>query len=168
MNIKKRFLIICGCLLFTAMDCTKDGPNAHHRIKFYNDADYAIYHGEDFNYPDTSLLHVQDVTIPGWNLKVEPHHRSHNDALMQWDPYEILFGNDFDTLMVFVFNADSLTFYGWDYAKNNNLVLQRYDLSLSNLQQLNWSLHFPPTEEMRDIKMWPPYGTYDSTGHRIN
>lgn len=28
-------------------------------------------------------------------------------------------------------------------------------------------LFFPPTEQMKDYKMWPPYGTYDENGHRV-
>ncbi len=69
--------------------------------------------------------------------------------------------------MVFVFNADTLETHGWDYAKEHNMVMQRYDLSLTDLQNLNWTLTFPPTEEMRNIKMWPPYGTYDEHGNRL-
>lgn len=83
------------------------------------------------------------------------------------DDYEQMFICEFDTLIVFVFTADSLDLYGLDYVKRNYLVSQRYDISLSDLQQLNWQLRFPPTEEMRNIKMWPPYGTYDSLGHLV-
>ena len=72
-----------------------------------------------------------------------------------------------DTLIVFVFNSDTLSSRGWDYVKDHNNVTQRYDLSLSNLRNLNWRIAFPPTEEMRNIKMWPPYGTYDSMGFPI-
>ncbi len=28
-------------------------------------------------------------------------------------------------------------------------------------------IFFPPNKLMRDFKMWPPYGTYDANGHRI-
>ena len=32
-----------------------------------------------------------------------------------------------------------------------------------------WKLPcFPPSSEMRNIKMWPPYGTYDANGNRVN
>ena len=72
-----------------------------------------------------------------------------------------------DTLIVFVFNSDTLSSRGWDYVKDHNNVTQRYDLSLSNLRNLNWRIAFPPTEEMRNIKMWPPYGTYDSMGFPV-
>ncbi len=70
--------------------------------------------------------------------------------------------NTHDTLIVFVFNADTLALYGWEYVKEHYLIAQRYDLSLIDLQLLSWRLQFPPSSEMQNIKMWPPYGTYDS------
>ena len=71
-----------------------------------------------------------------------------------------------DTLIIFVFNSDTLATYGWENVKDDYLISQRYDLSLNDLKRMNWHLSFPPTEEMRNIKMWPPYGTYDPLGHR--
>jgi len=37
------------------------------------------------------------------------------------------------------------------------LVLQRYYLSLQDLQKLNWRVSYPPTPEMKDMKMYPAY-----------
>ena len=122
-----------------------------------------LYH-QSYDYPDTSS-YGGDVTTPGWNLKVESHH-SNNDAIWCRRTYESQLRED--TLIIFVFNADTLSTYGWNYVKNHNIVTQRYYLSLSDLYNLKWCLSFPPTEEMRDIKMWPPYGTYGHNGYRIN
>jgi len=36
-------------------------------------------------------------------------------------------------------------------------ILQRYQLTLTELQQLNWTITYPPTEAMKNIKMYPPY-----------
>ena len=82
-------------------------------------------------------------------------------------PYEHSLGHKI--LMVFVFDADTIDYYGWSYIRDNhiNITKQRYDLSLDDLIKLDFILQFPPTEEMRNIKMWPPYGTYDSIGHII-
>ena len=38
-------------------------------------------------------------------------------------------------------------------------VLQLYQLKLEDLQRLNWTITYPPTAAMRDVKMFPPYGT---------
>lgn len=71
-----------------------------------------------------------------------------------------------DTLSLFVFSADTLKTYSWDSVCTAYKVLQRYDVTLSDLYAIDYPT-FPPSEEMRNIKMWPPYGTYDENGHRV-
>ena len=36
-------------------------------------------------------------------------------------------------------------------------LLQEYEISFDDLEKLGWNLYYPPTPEMKDIKMWPPY-----------
>ena len=36
-------------------------------------------------------------------------------------------------------------------------LLQEYEISFDDLEKLGWHLYYPPTPEMKDIKMWPPY-----------
>ena len=167
--MKKIILICCGYLLFIATTCTKDSDTQHHHIKFYNASDSDIYIDaiKSLGYPDSTLSRVQNVVTPGWNLMVQAH-SANNDALVSRNSYEYYFNNTYDTLIVFVFNSDTLALYGWDYVKMHYMIAQRYDLSLGDLQKLNWELQFPPSYEMRDISMWPPYGTYDATGHRVD
>jgi hypothetical protein len=61
-----------------------------------------------------------------------------------------------DTLRVFIFEGDIVTNYSWEEIVDKHLVLQRYDLSLPDLQQLNWQISYPPSEAMKDMKMYPP------------
>ena len=77
-----------------------------------------------------------------------------------------------DTISFFVFSSDSLSLLGWDSVRSSYNVLQRYDIRVNEYvslyNNLKWDFPcFPPSQEMRDIKMWPPYGTYDSIGHII-
>lgn len=39
----------------------------------------------------------------------------------------------------------------------HDIIIQRYDLSLQDLQQINWTLTYPPNENMKNMKMYPPY-----------
>lgn len=168
--MKRIIVIISSCLLFTAITCVHDDTDDRHSyIFFYNGSDYDVYINLSYCYPDTSLLHEQNVMTPGWNYSVESHSYN-NEAFAQNTSYESMFISMIgkDTLIVFVYNADTLSVYGWDYVKDHIMVAQRYDLSLTDLQNLNWRLTFPPSEEMRNIKMWPPYGTYDEHGYRIS
>ena len=36
-------------------------------------------------------------------------------------------------------------------------LLVRYDLSLMDLKHLNWMLSYPPSPQMQEMKMFPPY-----------
>ena len=67
--------------------------------------------------------------------------------------------NTIDTLHIFVFEEDVLSIYTWEKVVNDYMVLQRYDLSLQDLQQLNWQVSYPPAEAMKDMEMYPPYGS---------
>ena len=57
--------------------------------------------------------------------------------------------------MIFIMDADIVELHT-DFKK---AIIQRYDISLQDLQCLNWMLTYPPSENMKDIKMWPPYGS---------
>ena len=59
---------------------------------------------------------------------------------------------------LYVFDAALIEKTSWDVVVRDNLVLKRYELSLEDLQRLNWRITYPPTELMKDIKQDPPYG----------
>ena len=48
-----------------------------------------------------------------------------------------------DTLFVYVFDAEIVETTPWDTVLANNLILKRYDLSLEDLQNMNWTIIYP-------------------------
>ncbi|MBQ7280192.1 MAG: hypothetical protein IJR13_05685 [Bacteroidales bacterium] len=82
-----------------------------------------------------------------------------------------------DTLSFFIIKATDIDEYSYYNVRQKYLILQRYDMGIQqaikyyNKEYFDNSqrrcLFFPPTEEMKDIKMWPPYGTYDEKGNKI-
>ena len=77
-----------------------------------------------------------------------------------------------DTISFFIIDADSISTYGWCLERIDEFILQRYDLSkedyLTLFREKKSSMSFPPNDAMKNIKMWPPYGYYDSTGHHAS
>ena len=78
-----------------------------------------------------------------------------------------------DTVSLYIIGADTVAYYSWDTVAKYNMYLQRYDLSFTDLVGLEIRscspiLFFPPTEDMKHIHMWPPYGTYDEHGQKKN
>ena len=62
-----------------------------------------------------------------------------------------------DTLSIFFLSNDTLRKYGYIDVRENNRYLVRYDLSSSEVKQLDYTFPYPPTPEMSDMKMWPCY-----------
>jgi hypothetical protein len=48
-----------------------------------------------------------------------------------------------DTLSIYVFDTDTLNTYDWVKVKVGYKVLKRYDLSLDDLKQMNWTITYP-------------------------
>lgn len=62
-----------------------------------------------------------------------------------------------DTLRLFLFHRDSVDYLGWDKIRDDYMVLVRYDLSQEDIYRLGFKIHYPPTEAMKGIHMYPPY-----------
>jgi hypothetical protein len=63
-----------------------------------------------------------------------------------------------DTMSIFFFDPDTLAKYEWETIREEYKILVRYDLSHNDLRKLNWRIYYPPTEAMKDMKMYPPFG----------
>ena len=62
-----------------------------------------------------------------------------------------------DTLRLFYFHSDSIAHLGWNKIRDDYMVLVRYDLSQEDIYNLDSEIHYPPTDAMKDIHMYPPY-----------
>lgn len=166
-------------LCFVYSGCDGFFADKRYDMTFKNDADYSISiysllippinSTDPIVYPDTSLPFQE----PSLNIKeIRPHDFIIYSSTAVDIPTRYGRRNT-DTISFYVFSTDSLDLLGWDSLRSSYNILQRYDISINEYislyNNLTWDFPcFPPCKEMRDIKMWPPYGTYDSTGHRIN
>ena len=104
-------------------------------------------------YPDTTICFKKPY---GYLAFIEPGEirTAHGQAryLEDWFYY---FPND--TISVFLFDGETVENVPWETVVKEYLVLQRYDLSIEDMKKLDRTIHYPPTPEMRDIHMWPPY-----------
>ena len=118
-----------------------------------------VYEESNVYYPDTSLPSLPPRLI--YSIPQETRTRIYGSMLR--DGYE-----NHDTVSIFVFSADTLYKYekNWSDIYTSYNILQRYDMSKEDFYNLSYYPTFPPTENMSNIKMWPPYGTYDSQGYK--
>jgi hypothetical protein len=145
-------LLFCTFFILLQPSC-KDSVSETHGIYFFNNSKKDIYYFigvADRNaggslYPDTLLTDGKEVSIP---LK------SNSYTILRFRRY---LSND--TSCLFIYSADTLDKYSWEEIKAGYNILQRYDLdvTLEGLKQLNFEVSYPPTEAMKDVKMYPPY-----------
>ncbi len=140
---------------------------------FRNNADYGITvysilippydYSHCILFPDTSLPSQKPLQM----VKIAPNDYVVTNEVSCLNVAELYGTFHTDTISFFVFSTDTLEKYGWDSVQKAYNILQRYDIGVDDYKLLEPNYPtFPPTEKMRNIKMWPPYGTYDALGHR--
>ena len=68
------------------------------------------------------------------------------------------FLKDYPPITSFFFiSADTLKKYGYDHVARHNMILARYDLTISDMKRLNLLIHFPPTEAMNGMNIRMPF-----------
>lgn len=122
--------------------------NANHSVKGYlNDDEYYMA-----LYPDTVISDFEERL--GMIESNEKARIAGGSAT--WESiYEVSVPND--TISIFIFHPDTLALYDWEIIRTGYKALRRYDLSLQDLNQLNFIVPYPPSPEMAGMKMWPPY-----------
>lgn len=103
-----------------------------------------------------STLHYPDTILPlSKPILIKINANAFFDILSkkEWD--EVLKELPADTLSIFIFDAMVYEGTEWEEIRNDYKILKRYDLSIEDLERLNYTVTYPPTEEMKGIKMYP-------------
>lgn len=144
-----KFMILTFIALPGCLDLTYLGER-HYQLENNSSSDIYIYEGTigrengGVLYPDTVLMNS--------NVTQGPY-------LKESTTYTFFNHNELDTISIFIFSADTLEKYSWEEVRSGYKVLQRYDLDASEegFMRLNNTISYPPTEVMKDVKMYPPY-----------
>ncbi|MCL2040056.1 MAG: hypothetical protein FWG85_06475 [Bacteroidetes bacterium] len=142
--------------------CYRCSCEDYNNIEICNNSNQTIYFTQGINYPDTTLENNPNYIDSKGNrtyIAGSSYNRifPFKTNFTTFHPYKSEFRYLYDTLMVFLFDGYIIDHTIPEIIEKNYLVLQRYDLSLSDLEKLNWKIYYPPTEAMKDMKMWPPY-----------
>jgi hypothetical protein len=134
--------------------CENNDKNCHDRIYFLNKTSRTLYVKKE----DSVILSRYNGYPYSDSYKVLPNENNYTAFFNVFSGRSDCYENTLkDTLYVFIFEEDVLANHSWADVVDKNLVLQRYDLSLKDLQQLNWQISYPPSELMKDMKMYPPF-----------
>jgi hypothetical protein len=135
-----------------ANKCLKN--EGHSYVGFINNSSNTIY----------VLPHVSDTLIPIWVASYKENKGNYVNPYASKQIYATSRHGLIETdgrinpyLYIFVLDMQVLENYPIDTIMNNYMILQRYDLTISDLQRLDWQIVYPPNEAMKDVKMYPPY-----------
>ncbi|TJY60071.1 hypothetical protein FAZ19_23285 [Sphingobacterium alkalisoli] len=147
----KSALVCLSCLLL-ASKCAMD---YYYPLSRQNNSDENIYFHMNRNtvhsYPD-SIIYFEEQN----KLIIYPDQKKEvAGGGLSWE--KIYKGIPKDTISFFIINADTLAKYPREVVNERYMILRRYDLSIFDLQKLDYTLRYPPTEAMRDMKMYPKY-----------
>ena len=138
------FILIALTPFLLSLTCSKNG-DCHKIISFVNNSTQSIYVGRSLSiWPDTNLYSYDyNPLYDSLSYKINANQRS-NGALQSSACYEgVMSSPKSDTIMVYVFDAQVLETTPWDTVTANNMYLKRYDLSLQDLQNSNWTITYP-------------------------
>lgn len=90
-------------------------------------------------YPDT-LLPIADIGF--YSIRIRPMEKHTYRTEFETKEIRPRFGEK-DSLMFFVFSVETLNKYSWEEIREGYMVLKRYDLSITDLDSLDWTITYP-------------------------
>ena len=74
-----------------------------------------------------------------------------------WASYLLEYG----TISFYIYEGSIDKKFIYDYDDNNDIaLLVQYEFALHDLEMLDWAFSYPPNDDMKDIKMEPPYSSF--------
>jgi hypothetical protein len=146
-NLIKIFLI---SQLLISGTCRKESDSCHQKINFKNNSNESIFIHESYTYPRKSLsgtyaLFPNPLSQPQI-YEVKPGETNIEATRTRGgDCFESRFGTDLlpsDTTIIYVFDRNVLQTVSWDTIREHDLYLKRYDLSLQDLKNGNWTITY--------------------------
>jgi hypothetical protein len=129
-------------IIITAIfnSCIKlDGTD--YRLKIKNNTSKYLYYNDQNGYPDTTIEEFNNISLKDSYL-IDPNSERRIPTQVPW---ERIFEKNLksDTLMIFIYDAAVIENTTWDTVKAKYMILKRYDLSLEDLQRMNWTITYP-------------------------
>jgi len=139
-------LAIIG-VLFMGSTCKKENEHCHKTITIVNNSEGPIYVECNYYYPDTLYFgHFSSPILDSVNTKIWEKTAGDSPLYRDRSCWEDIFTNGLipsDTLMIYIFDADIIENVEWSSVIHYYMVSKRYDLSLQDLQKMDWEITYP-------------------------
>ncbi len=150
------FVMFLGLSILLTLSSCEDIPVIRERIRVVNNSDHNIESSAPLRngtfYPDTSLTTVVkgslQETTPGSKAYFDFHGRGSIEEYLEETPLGLV--------SIFIFHLDTLGAFSDDQIVEGYKVLARYDLSLADLETLDFNVPYPPSEAMDSMQVYIP------------
>jgi hypothetical protein len=135
------FSFFCISLFLFFGGCVVDKFDS--RLKFINNTNTPLLvYGDFFSLNDTLIncdgCYTNNIDDDYYNPKDTAEIGLHGKL---YDEY--LIKNPNQIFRIFVFASDTIKKYGWEKAKNDYLILKRYDVNLEYIKKHKWVITYP-------------------------
>ena len=162
MKTSVKIISVFAASIFLISTQCRDNDNLHNTIKIMNHSDRGFYFLDKNVYYD--YIERDSLFIPGYNPTSDKLNTycsaGKSNTLYTRSAFEGAFQGKVKAkyLHVILFDEDIIHTVPWDTIRKNIMTLKRYYLTLEDLQRLDWKITYPPTEAMKDVVQYPPYG----------
>lgn len=138
-------ILIYVVLIFILISCNATNTdNCHKIITIINNSDKTIYVSNTGRYPETDFTKIIGNPLLSGAPKTDANKSNLYGIVNGGECFENTFPRfESGIMQVFLFEATILESKGWDYMKTNNLVLKRYQFTLQELKNNNWTITYP-------------------------
>ncbi len=141
MKALKRFTLFV-CIITSFYGCPDRELEIDSTIEFTNNSDEVIIYYEEFKKPNDTALNSNSY-FPT-SQQIEMASIPADDVVFIEGPYVSLFESlENEVLMIFLFSKDTIDQVPWDRIRDEYLILRRYDLTLEDLEAMNWTIEYP-------------------------
>jgi hypothetical protein len=149
----KRTIFTIFIIGLLASKCENPIAERRYSIKFTNNSNINIC--PYFEKPYSKYLYPDTISIAKnkpYLIEIKKGNYFYYDFGAKYEQvYEYV---ESDTLSFYVFNSDTLVNYPWDIIRSNYMILQRYDLSLNDLQNRNFEIEYPYDSTRGKLKVY--------------
>jgi hypothetical protein len=127
-----KVLLFMGILLLKACEA----PDVQHYFKIINNENHPVSYYVGETYPDTVIQQTKPT------IKTVQPNSSFKES--DWGTWDERFNKiEGGKISVFIFHSDTLNKYPWEEVRNGYMILKRYDLSLEDLKQRDFTITYP-------------------------
>jgi hypothetical protein len=132
--LRVKFQIIVTLILLLFNSCA-DQPEIHHYIDLVNNTNNSYYAFPSYNSPDTLFYSFESAT------EILPNEIKGIGSIIGWE--NLIETIEDKTLIIFLVDKDTLTKYSNNDIVNNYRISRRYDLTVTELDSLDWTITYP-------------------------